>query len=331
VLLPAVVAVAGAGILLPDPGRWADRHAGIDAVLVVLVLASALGVPAGAAASLRRLAVRLTVCVAVATVTLPLLAYGLSELLGPAPLRHGLLAVGVAPAEVASIGISGLAGGDVAVAAVALSVSTIVSVAVAGPVLALLAGTGVSSGHVLVQLALVVGLPLVVGLLARRWLPAGTDTGPAGDPAGDPGGGTGGDPGGGGAGGPVGPAGGPAGGGPVGGAAAVLAVISTVAVLVLVALVASQVHLQASYLAVTAVLVAMILVSAALGAGLGRILPGPAARSMLLHVSMRDFAIASGIASAAFGAAATGPLGIYGVLVIGWGALVANRSRPAPA
>jgi hypothetical protein len=42
-------------------------------------------------------------------------------------------------------------------------------------------------------------------------------------------------------------------------------------------------------------------------------------------VSMRDFAVASGIAAAAFGSAATGPLGIYGVLVIAWGAVVARR------
>jgi hypothetical protein len=45
---------------------------------------------------------------------------------------------------------------------------------------------------------------------------------------------------------------------------------------------------------------------------------------------MRDFAVASGIAAAAFGPAAAAPLGIYGVLVMAWGALVArvvNRHR----
>jgi len=45
---------------------------------------------------------------------------------------------------------------------------------------------------------------------------------------------------------------------------------------------------------------------------------------VLLNVSMRDFAVASGIAAAAFGPAATAPLGIYGVLVIAWGTLIAR-------
>jgi hypothetical protein len=43
---------------------------------------------------------------------------------------------------------------------------------------------------------------------------------------------------------------------------------------------------------------------------------------------MRDFAIAAGIATAAFGPAAAAPLGIYGILVLLFGAAVARLVRP---
>jgi predicted Na+-dependent transporter len=261
------------------------RHDGIDIVLAVLVFCSALAVPEGAASSLRRLGPRLGLVLVVATAALPLVALGLGRLLGSGDLRHGVLSVGVAPAEVASVGITGIAGGDVAVAAALLVASVVVSVVVAGPILSLLAGVSVSSGHVLVTLVLVVGLPLAAGLVVRRLVdlsapPTAADTSD---------------------------------------------IVSIVAVLVLVELVASQVHLSSSYAAVAGVLVAVIAVSAGVGLLLSRLFPSGAALAVLLHVSMRDFAVASGIASAAFGAPATGPLGIYGVLVIGWGALVASR------
>jgi predicted Na+-dependent transporter len=281
-LLLAVVLLAVVGMTWSGPGRWVDRHDGIDIALVILVVASGLGIPAGSAQALRDVAVRLVAVIVAVSVVLPLLADGLAHLLGAGPLRDGVLAVGVAPAEVASIGLSGLAGGDVAVAATLLGASTLVSVATAGPILSLLGGGGVAPGHVIVQLLLIVALPLVVGLLARPIVATGPAPGPG--------------------------------------------LVATVAVLILVGLVAAQVHLAPAYLTVTGVLVALILISAGGGWLLGRLLPRRAARSALLHVSMRDFAIASGIASAAFGAGATGPLGIYGVLVIAWGTLVATWS-----
>ena len=51
---------------------------------------------------------------------------------------------------------------------------------------------------------------------------------------------------------------------------------------------------------------------------------------------MRDFAIAAGLAGSAFGTAAAAPLGLYGILVLVWGAAAAGflrRStyRPAPS
>jgi len=44
---------------------------------------------------------------------------------------------------------------------------------------------------------------------------------------------------------------------------------------------------------------------------------------------MRDFAVASGIAASAFGAAAAAPLGIYGVLVLIFGTVAVYLTRKA--
>ena len=43
---------------------------------------------------------------------------------------------------------------------------------------------------------------------------------------------------------------------------------------------------------------------------------------------MRDFAIAAGLAAAAFGPAAAAPLGLYGIAVLIWHR---RRRRPPPA
>ena len=48
---------------------------------------------------------------------------------------------------------------------------------------------------------------------------------------------------------------------------------------------------------------------------------------LLLTTSMRDFAIAAGLAAAAFGTAAAAPLGLYGVLVLVWGTAAAGYLR----
>jgi predicted Na+-dependent transporter len=60
-----------------------------------------------------------------------------------------------------------------------------------------------------------------------------------------------------------------------------------------------------------------------LGAGTRR----PSAIALLLTTSMRDFAIAAGLATAAFGPAASAPLGLYGILVLVWGTAAAGFLR----
>ena len=49
----------------------------------------------------------------------------------------------------------------------------------------------------------------------------------------------------------------------------------------------------------------------------------------LPSISMRDFAVAAGIAAAAFGPEAAAPLGLYGIIVMIWGTVVASRARRA--
>jgi predicted Na+-dependent transporter len=316
-LLALVVAAAILGWAVPGPPRSLDRHQAINAVLAVLVFASAATVPAGAAGRLRALAPRLSVVVITTAVTLPAAAFALSRLVGAGPLRDGVLAAGVAPAEVASVAVTGIAGGEAAVAAVLLVASTLICVAAAGPILSAAGGAGVPATRVLTTLAVVVGLPLLAGLLLRRLTVTGGRAGDAGRRAVH-------------AGGravhaavPAGAAGDLAGDG--------FQSLAIAAVTILVWLVSGQVRLSAAYAALVAVLVALIVTSAAIGLLLARGLPRPARIAVLLSVSMRDFAVASGIAAAAFGPAAAAPLGIYGVLVMAWGALAARlAARPPP-
>lgn len=287
-MLALVAAAAVAGWAMPRPGRMLDRHQAIDIVLAVLVFASAMTVPAGMAERVRALAPRLAVVALAGLVCLPSLAFGLSRLLAAGALRDGVLAVGVAPAEVASVAITGIAGGEVGAVAVLLVASTLTSVLAAGPILSLAGGHGVSSLHVLISLLLVVGAPLLAGLALRRAV--------SGDRA-------------------------------VHG----FQVLSIVAVVALVWLVSAQARLSAAYAGLIGVLAALILASAGLGLLLGARLAGPARTAVVLHLSMRDFAVAGGIAVAAFGPAAAAPLGCYGVLVMAWGAAIARAAGAARA
>ncbi len=105
-----------------------------------------------------------------------------SRLVAMGRLRDKALAIGLAPSEIASVVTTALAKGEAALAAAVLIGSTLITVAVAGPLLALEVGSSsVHPGSLIVSLALVVGLPLTGGLVlsgtdhsppdtrARRW------------------------------------------------------------------------------------------------------------------------------------------------------------------
>ena len=111
---------------------------------------------------------RLVVALGATSVALPALSWAVSHLVHTLALRRGVLTVGVAPAEIASVATTSLAGGEAVAAAGMLVGSTLVSVAAAGIGLRLLGGGGsVRLLPLLTNLALVVGAPMVVGIAIR--------------------------------------------------------------------------------------------------------------------------------------------------------------------
>jgi len=290
-LLLLVLAVAAAGVAAPAPGRALAAGNGIDAALAVLVFATGLSLRLADLAAVRLLWRRIAVVLLVSTAVLPALAWAASQLIGDPVLRSGMQTVGVAPAEVATVALCVIAGGDAAVCATLLAASTIITVVAAGPILSLLgASVIVSSAGLLGNLALVIALPLAAGVAVRTaWSP-----GAALDAA--------------------------------------VRLVTVLALLLLLWQVASQIRLDSAYTRVIIALVVYVAGSTALGGILALRAPPAQATAILLPVAMRDFAVAAGIATAAFGPAAAAPLGAYGVLVLLAGSLAAiiARRRPMP-
>ena len=285
-LLVLVLVAAAVGLAAPGPGRAVSAANGIDAALAVLVFATGLSLQLADLAAAGRAWRRITLVLLVSTVTLPALAWASSQLIGSEQLRSGMQAVGVAPAEVATVALCVIAGGEAAVCAVLLVGSTIITVLGAGPILSLLgAHASVSSAGLLGNLAVVVALPLAAGVAVRAFWSPGA------------------------------------------GSEAAVRLVTVLALLFLLWQVASQIRLNAAYTWVIAALVVYIAGSAVLGRLLAAGLPGDRATAILLPVAMRDFAVAAGIATAAFGPAAAAPLGAYGVLVLLLGSGVTLLSR----
>lgn len=284
--LTLVLAAAVAGLSVQRPLAFLAERAGINLLLAVLVFATGLTIEP---AALRRLAASwrlLLVALATGMVLLPALAWACAQLVPGGPLRGGVMAVGLAPCEVASVATTAMAAGDVALSAGVLIGSTVLTVAAAGPVLAIESGRAVANpGHVIVTLAVFVAAPLAAGIAlgARNTRRVHSNRGAA--------------------------------------------FTATVALAALVALTASQARLSARYLSVALALLIFLAASAAAGRLLGARSGRRARTALLLTTSMRDFAIAAGLAAAAFGPAAAAPLGLYGVLVLVCGTAVAGRLR----
>ena len=169
-----VVAAAIIGLGVQTPLAWLTARQGVNVLLAVLVFATAITIEP---ASLRRVTAswRRLVAVLVAGVTLlPALSWTASRLVVAGSLRDGILAVGVAPCEIASVATTAMAGGEAALSAGVLIGSTVAAVAVAGPLLSIEAGHAeVHPDGIIVNLALVVALPLVAGILLRSCTPMG--------------------------------------------------------------------------------------------------------------------------------------------------------------
>ena len=296
--LAAVLVAAILGLSVQRPLASITAHQGINVLLAVLVFATAVTIEPTA---LRRLADAwrpLLAALAVGVTVLPVLAWAVSRLVAAGPLRDGVMAVGLAPCEIASVATTAMAGGEAALAAGVLIGSTFTSVAFAGPVLTLEAGhAGVSPSGIIANLALVVALPLAVGITLRAGvLPVPLARATArvlATPR----------------------------------AERVASATAVFAVAALVALIAAEVHLSARYATVAGALVLFLAASALAGRLLGARVNPRAREALLLTTSMRDFAVAAGLATAAFGPAAAAPLGLYGILVLVWGTAVAGLLR----
>src|ERR1700728_931989 len=171
--LVAVLAAAILGLSVQRPLAWLAGHQGINVLLAILVFATAITIDP---AALRRLAQAwrsLLAALAVGVTVLPALSWAVSRLVAAGSLRDGVMVVGLAPCEIASVATTAMAGGEAAVAAGVLIGSTVAAIAVAGPILALEAGhAGFSPGGIVVNLALVVAVPLAAGITLRASVPA---------------------------------------------------------------------------------------------------------------------------------------------------------------
>ena len=283
----AIVAVAAAiGLSVQHPLTWVVRHQGIDIFLVILVFSTALTIEPRALRELPSAWRRLSVALLAGITVLPALSWSAAHLVTAGHLRDGVAAIGLAPCEIASIATTAMAGGDVALAGGLLIGSTLLTVALAGPILAAEAsGTALDPLHILVNLVCIVALPLGAGVACRAALPVPRRVIDVASP------------------------------------------VSTLSVAALVALVASEVHFTRFYVAVLAAIVAFLIASAGVGLLVGRGATLRAREALLLTMSMRDFAIAAGLVTAAFGPDAAAPLGLYGIAVLVWGTGAAGFMR----
>ncbi|MEA2383783.1 MAG: arsenite transporter [Solirubrobacteraceae bacterium] len=167
-VLPLTLAAAVAALLVPF--RAAAEHS--ELLLAALVLVTALGIePRRLVALRRRPATVLALSVAPFVVLAPV-AWVLGRLFD-GPVRDGVVVLGLAPTEVAAVGLVALAGADAVLALAAVAGSLVASAALGPLVLAALGGSAhVDLWPLLGSFALVVVLPLAAGLAARAAVPA---------------------------------------------------------------------------------------------------------------------------------------------------------------
>lgn len=281
-----VLVAAAIGLSVQSPLEWLASHQGINALLVVLVFFTAVTIEPTELRRASRSWRPLLLTLLVGATILPALSWLVSRIVSVGSLRDGVMCVGLAPCEIASVATTAMAKGEAALSAGVLIGSTIITVAIAGPILAIEAGhSSVHPAHIIVNLILVIALPLVAGLTIGAVRPLGER------------------------------------------ALRSALNIATLSVAALVALIAAEIHFSLGYVAVGGSLVLFLAASVLLGRLIGSSSPRPTAASILLTTSMRDFAIAAGLAAAAFGAAAAAPLGLYGVLVLLWGTGAAGWLR----
>jgi bile acid:Na+ symporter, BASS family len=165
-ILPLTLLATALALLVPS-STVAGRS---DLLLALLVLATALGIPWSELSALRSRAATVVVLSVAPLVVLAAFAWALGHAFG-SDTREGLVAVGLSSSEVASVGLTALAGADATIALGAVAGSLVLA-ALVGPVaIGWLAGAHGhahgGSGHLLVRFALVVLTPLCVGVAVR--------------------------------------------------------------------------------------------------------------------------------------------------------------------
>jgi predicted Na+-dependent transporter len=283
-----VAAVAAVAVLLAlvVPSHLVAGRS--DVLLAALVLATGTLIDPRRLRDVRRQAPAIALLTVGAFLVLTLCAWLISRLFS-GDVRAGVLSLGLASTEVASVGLVGLAGGDAVTAVGALTLSLITS-AVLGPVLAGVlahpAGHESATG-LLGRFALVVLAPLGGGLLLRGLRPG------------------------------------------LGRASGTLNGSAALLVCALLYAAISGIHGghqlidgllgSAAFIVVSAV-VAVAIRGTALFDGLD-----PTA--LLLTTSLRDFAVAAALAAQAFGTRAASVAGEYGALMLLVGAITASVMR----
>jgi predicted Na+-dependent transporter len=280
VLTPLALLAAALALIVPSSAVAARS----DLLLALLVLATALGISFEDLRRLRDHRVAVAFLSIVPLVVLGAAAWVLGQPFAP-PIRDGLLAVGLASSEVASVGLVALARADATIALGAVSGSLVASALIGPLAIGALAGASAHAnpGPLLGRFALVVIVPLIVGVAARSRWPRTA----AADPERE-------------------------------GVAGL-----TVAVLVYAALSGTHGahHLAAALLAS----VAFLALSAALAELWRRRAAPAAAVPGALAIAMRDFAVAAALATQAFGTRAGAVPGVYGVVMLVAGTVAAGR------
>ena len=166
-----VLALAAAGLARLVPSHAIADH--VDLLLAALVLLTALDIDPRQLTQLAGHVRTIVLLVIVPAFTLAAVGWLISRFVA-GDLRDGVLALGFAPAEVASVGLIGLIGGMAEAAIAVVGLSLVVSAVAGPPLLAAIAG-GAQAARPLALLghfALIVLLPLLAGLVIRGLTPA---------------------------------------------------------------------------------------------------------------------------------------------------------------
>jgi BASS family bile acid:Na+ symporter len=165
-ILPLTLAAAALALVAPS-GAIARRS---DLLLALLVLATALGISWSQLAALGARGATVALLSVAPLVVLPAFAWLLGHAFAP-DTRDGVLAVGLSSSEVASVGLTALAGADATIALGAVTGSLVLAALVGPAAIGWLAGGHGhghgGSGHLLARFALIVPAPLVIGVAVR--------------------------------------------------------------------------------------------------------------------------------------------------------------------